>query len=276
MEKVAENLYVIIGNGGNVAVVPTSEGVILVDDKFAEDGPEILAHVKKLTEKPVRYVLNTHQHPDHTGGNDARMAANAEIIIHKNARANMLSNKMPGLPRITFADETEILLGGREVRAKHLGRGHTKGGAVIYFPAERVLHTGELFIINGSAPFIGSGMGGSLKELDRTLQKALEYDPNICRSRMCFGSWRAMSGGNDAAHATQKALVDGEAVEAAGSASGYQICLAAAVRAVRRVPRRRIVAAALPVMMADLGTTLAAAGPVPTSLVGARREKSPI
>src|ERR1700720_520624 len=93
MEKVTDNLYVIIGNGGNVAVMPTTEGVILVDDKFAADAPEIVAKVKSITDKPIRYVLNTHQHGDHTGGNDALLAASAEIIIHKNARANMVTVK---------------------------------------------------------------------------------------------------------------------------------------------------------------------------------------
>src|SRR5690242_21849080 len=93
MEKVTDNLYVIIGNGGNVAVMPTSEGVLLVDDKFAQDGPEILAKVKSVSDKPIRYVLNTHQHGDHTGGNAALLAASATVIAHKNARANMATQK---------------------------------------------------------------------------------------------------------------------------------------------------------------------------------------
>src|ERR1700736_3799920 len=175
MEKVTDNLYVIIGNGGNVAVMPTTEGVILVDDKFAADAPEITAKVKSITDKPIRYVLNTHQHGDHTGGNEALLAASAEIIIHKNARANMVTVKQPGLPRITFSDETQVFLGGLEVRARHLGRGHTNGDAVIYFPSERVLHTGDLFV-NGGAPFIDTNNGGSIKEWDKTVQAALQLD----------------------------------------------------------------------------------------------------
>src|ERR1044071_1887595 len=97
MEKVTDSLYMIVGSGGNVAVMPTSEGVILVDDKFAQDGPQILAKVKSVTDKPIRYVLNTHQHGDHTGGNAALLAANAEIVIHKQARANMATANMPGI-----------------------------------------------------------------------------------------------------------------------------------------------------------------------------------
>ena len=146
MQKVTDNLYVLIGDGGNVAFMPTSEGVILVDDKFAQDGPQILAKVKSVTDQPIRYVLNTHQHGDHTGGNEALLAAHAEIVIHKNARANMVTNKQPGIPHITFSDETQVFLGGKEVLARHLGRGHTNGDAVIYFPSEHVLHTGDLLV----------------------------------------------------------------------------------------------------------------------------------
>ena len=175
IEKVTENLWVIIGNGGNVAVMPTSEGVILVDDKFAQDAPEIVAKVKTVSDKPIRYVLNTHQHGDHTGGNDAMMAANAEVIISKQARANMVAGKQPGLPHITFADEAQVFLGGKEVAARYVGRGHTNGDAVIYFPSERVLHTGDLFVSSG-APFCDTSAGGSIKEWDATIRKALELD----------------------------------------------------------------------------------------------------
>ena len=167
-------MYVIFGSGGNVAVMPTSEGVILVDDKFAQDGPQILAKVKSVTDKPVRYVLNTHQHGDHTGGNAGLLSANAEIIIHKNARANMAAGEMPGIPRITYSDETQVFLGGKEVQAKYLGRGHTNGDAVIYFPSEKVLHTGDLFT-NG-APYCDYSANCSIKEWDKTLQKAMQYD----------------------------------------------------------------------------------------------------
>jgi glyoxylase-like metal-dependent hydrolase (beta-lactamase superfamily II) len=175
LQKVTDNLYVIIGDGGNTAFMPTSDGVILVDDKFAADGPNIVAKVKSVTDKPIRYVLNTHQHGDHTGGNEALLAANAEIVIHKNARANMVTGKMPGLPHITFTDESQVFLGGKEVVARHLGNGHTNGDAVIYFPSEKVVHTGDLFVVG--APYCDANSGGSLKEWDKTVQKILDtYD----------------------------------------------------------------------------------------------------
>ncbi len=174
LQKVTDSLYVIIGSGGNVAFMPTSDGVVVVDDKFAQDAPQILAKVKSVTDKPIRYVLNTHQHGDHTGGNEAMLAANAEIIIHKNARANMVEAKQPGLPRITFSQDSQVFLGGKEVQAHHLGRGHTNGDAVILFPSERVLHMGDLFV-NG-APYCDTANGGSIKEWDQTVRKALQYD----------------------------------------------------------------------------------------------------
>jgi glyoxylase-like metal-dependent hydrolase (beta-lactamase superfamily II) len=174
MEKVSANLWVVVGNGGNVAVMPTSEGVLVVDDKFAQDAPDIVAKVKSVSDKPIRYVLNTHQHGDHTGGNEAMLAAGAEVIINKNARANMVEAKQPGLPRLTFSDEQEVYLGGKKVVAKYVGRGHTNGDAVIYFPGERVLHTGDLFVVG--APFCDTANGGSIKEWDSTIQKALQLD----------------------------------------------------------------------------------------------------
>jgi cyclase len=178
LQKVTDNLYVIIGDGGNSAFMPTSDGVILVDDKFEADAPQIVAKVKSVTDKPIRYVLNTHHHGDHTGGNEAMLAANAEIIIHKNARANMVTGKQPGLPHITFTDESQVFLGGKEVLARHLGRGHTNGDAVVYFPSERVLHTGDLFVTG--APYIDANNGGSIKEWDQTVQKILQtYDFDI-------------------------------------------------------------------------------------------------
>ena len=175
MEKVSANLWVIVGNGGNVAVMPTSQGVIVVDDKFAADAPDIVAKVKTISDKPIRYVLNTHQHGDHTGGNEAMLASGAEVIISKQARANMVKGEQPGIPRLAFTDEQQVVLGGREVIAKFVGRGHTNGDAVVLFPGERVLHTGDLYVTSG-APFCDTTNGGSIKEWDATIQKALELD----------------------------------------------------------------------------------------------------
>jgi glyoxylase-like metal-dependent hydrolase (beta-lactamase superfamily II) len=176
MEKVSANLYVIIGDGGNVAVMPTNEGVLVVDDKFARDAPQIMEKIKGISNKPVKYVLNTHQHGDHTGGNEAMLTTqSAQILIHRNARDNMVAGKMPGLPQISFADEAQVFIDGKQVIAHHYGRGHTNGDSVIYFPSERVLHAGDLFV-NGTAPFIDYSAKGSIVEWDQTIDKALQLD----------------------------------------------------------------------------------------------------
>lgn len=173
IEKVKDDLYVISNHGGNVAAYTTDEGVIVVDDKFDADVAEILAKIKSVTDKPVKYVLNTHQHGDHTGGNQ-KLLPTAEIIIHENARANMVAGKMPGQPRVTYSDQTGVYLGGKEVLAKHFGRGHTNGDAAIYFPAQKVVHTGDLFVVG--APFIDYSAHASAREWAATLDGILKWD----------------------------------------------------------------------------------------------------
>lgn len=176
LEKVADDLFVLIGNGGNVAVLVTNEGVILVDDKYEQDYDAIVAQVKTVTDQPVKYIFNTHHHSDHSGGNTHFITV-AEIISHKNARTNIIEGKQgnaaPDMKpaRITFTDETSIFLGGKEVRARYFGRGHTNGDIVIYFPAQRVLHTGDLMA--GVTPLIDYAGGGSLVEWSKTVDAAL-------------------------------------------------------------------------------------------------------
>ncbi len=173
VEKIAEDLHVLVGSGGNVAVLTTNEGVILVDDKFERNVPEIVAKVKSLSDKPIKYVINTHQHGDHTGGNQ-KLMAEAEIFAHKNAQANMRTGGQPGAPRVAFADELVVSLGGKEVRARHFGAGHTNGDAVIYFPAHKVVHMGDLFV--RGAPFIDYAAGGSAVAWTKTIDGALTLD----------------------------------------------------------------------------------------------------
>ncbi len=185
IEKVADDLFVIIGSGGNVGLLVTDEGVVLVDAKFEQDYDGIMAQVKSVTDKPVKYVINTHHHSDHSGGN-TRFIEVAEIISHKNARANITDAKQPGAPatmkpaRITFTDETSVFLGGKEVRARYFGRGHTNGDVLVYFPAQRVLHTGDLMA--GVTPLIDYSGGGSIVEWSKTIDgamAALDFDKVI-------------------------------------------------------------------------------------------------
>jgi cyclase len=178
IEKVKDDLYDIVGDGGNVAVYVTGEGVILVDDKFDQDHDQIVARVKSVTSQPIKYILSTHHHSDHSGGN-ARFLSTAEIISTANARANIVEHKQPNaadvMPaQVTFTDETAVYLGGKEVRAKYFGRGHTNGDAVIYFPALKTIHTGDLMA--GTSPLIDYPGGGSVVEWTKTLDGALKLD----------------------------------------------------------------------------------------------------
>ena len=174
IDQVKNGLFVISESGGNVAVRVTPEGVILIDDKFERNFDEIMARVKSVTGMPVKYVINTHQHGDHTGSN-VQFIKTAEIIAHKNARANMVRTKqMDTPPRITFGDETAVYLGGAEVQAHYYGRGHTNGDAVIYFPDLRVVHMGDLF--TAGFPYIDYENGGSFIEWTKTIDAALALD----------------------------------------------------------------------------------------------------
>ena len=186
--KLADDLYVIDGGGaGNVAVYITNEGVIMVDDKFEQHFDEIMANIKKVTNQPVKYILSTHYHADHSGGN-TRWSSIAEIISTRNAHDGIVQHKQSNAPddmipaRVTFTEETDLFLGGKEVRARYYGRGHTNGDAFVYFPALKVLHTGDMF--TSATPLIDYPGGGSLLEWPKTLDavmndKSLDFDTVI-------------------------------------------------------------------------------------------------
>ncbi|HTW63334.1 MAG TPA: MBL fold metallo-hydrolase [Bryobacteraceae bacterium] len=179
VNKVTDDLYEIEGDGGNVAAYITNEGVILIDDKFDQDHQGIVDAVKSVTNEPIKYIINTHYHADHSGGN-TKFLPTAEIISTAMARQNILEHKQSNAPpgvspaRITFTTEAAVNLGGKEVKAYYFGRGHTNGDAAIYFPALRVLHTGDLMA--GTSPLIDYNGGGSLVEWTKTLDKALQLD----------------------------------------------------------------------------------------------------
>jgi len=202
-EGVKGDLHMISGEGGNVALYSTNDGVVLVDDMFDRNHADILAQVKTVTDKPLKYVVNTHQHDDHAGG-DMKMLPIAEVIAHRNVYANLKDLKRPyyedtpgtpiGLPRITFTDQLDVHLGGKDVQAYYFGRGHTSGDAVIYFPDVRAIHTGDLFLAlrgggRGAAPaqprppgvpiYVDYVQGGSFIEWSKTLEGVLKLDFDI-------------------------------------------------------------------------------------------------
>jgi glyoxylase-like metal-dependent hydrolase (beta-lactamase superfamily II) len=189
--QVRGDLHMISGEGGNVAVYVTPEGVVLVDDMFDRNHADILAQVTRITDKPLRYVINTHQHDDHAGG-AFKMLPLAEVIAHRNVYANLKDLKRPyyedtpgtpiGLPRLTFSDRLDLHLGGRDVEAYYFGRGHTSGDAIISFPEFRAIHTGDLFISSsrpGVPIYVDYVQGGSLIDWTATLERTLALDFDI-------------------------------------------------------------------------------------------------
>jgi len=178
LNKIKDDLYEIEGDGGNVAVYITNEGVILIDDKFEMDHEQIMSNVKSVTNQPIKYVISTHYHADHSGGNAKMYSENAEIISTVNSHNNIVEHKQSNAPpgvvpaRITFTTEEQVFLGGKQVIARFVGRGHTNGDAVVYFPALKVLHTGDLMA--GNTPLIDYPGGGSLKEWPATLDAAMK------------------------------------------------------------------------------------------------------
>ena len=178
IEPVKPGLYAILNPGSNtLAVRVTDEGVLLVDDMFERNYDQIIALVKTVTSQPVKYVISTHHHGDHTGGN-IRFLQQATIVGHRNARAAMTRGPkpLPGPPPVTFATEAAIHLGGAEVQLHYLGTGHTNGDIVVYFPDLRVIAMGDLFVVLGNVPYVDYAGGGSTLGWIPTLENALKFD----------------------------------------------------------------------------------------------------
>jgi len=177
--KVRDDLFVINNPAapGNSTVLVTDEGVILVDDKFAVDYDNIIAEVKKITNQPIKYVINTHHHGDHTGGNAKMLQMNVQLIASQQARENMVFGRQPGIPAIAIEDHAHVYLGGKHAELYHFGRAHTNGDVFVYFPAHRVLVAGDTFTVGDDVPqLIDYAGGGSAKEWTKTLDAALLLD----------------------------------------------------------------------------------------------------
>ena len=177
--KLADDLFVIHNDfvPGNTTALITSEGVVLVDDKFEIDFANIVAEVRKITPQPIRYVVNTHHHGDHTGSNAKMQEMNVQVVASEEARENMVDGKLPGLPTMVFEHHAHIYLGGKNVELYHFGRAHTNGDVVALFPAQRTLAAGDMFTYGDDVPeLIDYAGGGSAKEWTSTLDSALQLD----------------------------------------------------------------------------------------------------
>jgi cyclase len=192
LTKVKENLYIIessspvdrsLFTGGNTGVLIMDTGVLVVDTKLAGYGNDILQKIRKVTDKPVTTIVNTHTHGDHTGSNEG-FPASVEIVTHENTKANMAKmdafkgDNAKFLPKRTFPDKLTLFSGRNRVELYYFGAGHTNGDAWIYYPELRVLQTGDMFPWR-DAPFVDRANGGSGVEFPRTLAKALAGIKNV-------------------------------------------------------------------------------------------------
>jgi len=187
-EKLSDNVYMMTGAGGNLGVSVGEDGVFLIDSQFAPLTPKIQAAIAALSPKPVRFMLNTHWHFDHTGGNENLGKAGTVIIAQENVRKRLSSegfiaflgmktkpSPAIALPIITFTRDASFHLNGEDIRATYAPAAHTDGDSVVHFTRSNVTHMGDTFF-NGLYPFIDTSSGGSvagvLAAVDRELKAA--------------------------------------------------------------------------------------------------------
>jgi cyclase len=189
--KVAGNVYMLEGAGGNIGASVGDDGIVIVDDQYAPLAEKIQAALKGVTDKPVRFVINTHYHGDHTGGN-AIFQKQAPVIAHDNVRKRLEGGTTSGnlgsiqrerppqpkeaLPILTFDHDMTVHLNGEDIRALHFPSGHTDGDSIIFFPQSNVVHMGDDFVRYGF-PFIDLGSGGSVDGIIAAMEEVVPKLP---------------------------------------------------------------------------------------------------
>jgi glyoxylase-like metal-dependent hydrolase (beta-lactamase superfamily II) len=178
--RVRDDVYVIHNAfvPGNVTALITDQGVLLIDTKFAIDYESVSAMLSSVTDQPVRYVVNTHYHDDHSGANQLLQLGGAMVIASDSARRKMLNaGREAGLPDVTFADATQIYVGDVAVNLYYFGRAHTDGDIVAHLPEHGILVAGDIYANDPGTPeLVDYAGGGSAREWPRTLARALELD----------------------------------------------------------------------------------------------------
>jgi cyclase len=192
--KVAGTVYMLEGAGGNIGASVGDDGIVIVDDQYAPLAEKIQAALKGITDKPVRFIINTHYHGDHTGGN-AYFQKQAPIIAHDNVRKRLESGGAAGngssvhmdvkpaakeaLPIVTFDHDVTVHLNGEDIRALFFPAGHTDGDSIIFFPKSNVVHMGDDFVTYGF-PFIDVDSGGSINGMiDAVDQVMAQLPPDV-------------------------------------------------------------------------------------------------
>ena len=179
---VAEQVHLFEGAGGNIGVLAGSDGILIVDDEFLPLAEKIDAALSKLNSGKLEYVLNTHIHGDHIGGN-AYFGKKAKIIASEHLRSRLAAqtNVAPeALPTITFTHDTSLYFDGEQIRIIAFGPGHTDGDAAVYFAKSKVLHLGDQYV-NGRFPFVDVANGGDVQGYLRNIDSVLAWLPADAR-----------------------------------------------------------------------------------------------
>ena len=183
--KITETISMLQGSGGNIGVLTGKDGIVIIDDQFAPLSEKIKAALKTVSDKPVRFVINTHFHGDHVGGNENFGGEGAIIVAQDNTRLRMTSDQFSkamdfeqkaapydALPKVTFADSVTLHLNGETAQVIHVKNAHTDGDAFIYFKESNVVHAGDVFVRYG-LPFIDQEHGGSINGMIDGVDKLL-------------------------------------------------------------------------------------------------------
>jgi cyclase len=182
-EKLADGVYMLTGSGGNIGVCAGEDGVLMIDSQYAPLTEKIRAAVDAISDQPIRFLINTHWHSDHTGGNENLAKKGAVIFAHENVRKRMSTNQSifgndvpasskAALPVVTFDQGMTFYLNGNEIELLHIPHAHTDGDVLVHFPKPDVLHTGDIYF-EGMYPFIDVSSGGSIDGMIRAVDKVL-------------------------------------------------------------------------------------------------------
>ena len=181
--KLSDQIYMLKGRGGNIGLFIGKDAVFMIDDQFAPLTPKILETIKNITTKPVSYLVNTHWHGDHTGGNENMQKEGALILAHKNVRKRMSVDQVirgktrkaspkEALPVITFTEDMMMHLNNDDILISHIHNAHTDGDALVYFTNNNILHTGDAYF-QGKFPYIDLNSGGSIEGYIEGIKKMI-------------------------------------------------------------------------------------------------------
>lgn len=183
--QLSDTIYMLKGRGGNVGISTGEDGLYIIDDQVRPVTSQLLRAIRKISNKPIRFVINTHYHADHTGGNETIGQAGAVIIAHDNIRKRMtttqvsifMNNSTPpyakdALPVVTFNDQMSLHFNGETATAYYVANGHTDGDSIIHFPLSNVIHMGDMYF-NAMYPYVDLDAGGSIQGMVMAADLAL-------------------------------------------------------------------------------------------------------